>query len=472
MHRTMFRNFWVFLARCVALPAGWKKMVTVFGIYRSMIPETGRNFQATSDFFFRNFNLFPAGNTRSLMNTGWMSSSAPSQPPARFPARWWKQNIFFTGRDSLQEMFGGKIPRMEFFYRKLRQKHRVLMEGNQPLTGQWNYDADNRKKIPPGWEIPEPLLFENDFSDLKEMLEKAGISGVGSVDAARFTWPADRQQALELLDFFTSRLLPFFGTYEDAMSKRSWSICHSRLSFALNLKMLHPAEVCNAAIRAWESRREEISYNQLEGFVRQVLGWREFVRALYWREMPGYAAHNFLEHQRPLPEWFWTGKTSMNCLKLSISQTMEYAYAHHIQRLMVIGNFALLAGLHPDEVDQWYLGVYIDALEWVEMPNTRGMSQFADGGKIASKPYVSSAAYIDKMSDYCSSCSYSSKAKTGKNACPFNSLYWHFFHRHSDKLRGNPRIGMMYQVWDKMDASSRQAMLLQAEDYLKQIDTL
>jgi deoxyribodipyrimidine photolyase-related protein len=230
--------------------------------------------------------------------------------------------------------------------------------------------------------------------------------------------------------------------------------------------------VIDAAIVAWQQRPDEISFNQLEGFVRQILGWREFVRGLYWREMPGFAKKNFLDHQRSLPVWFWTGETRMACLNHSIGQTLNHAYAHHIQRLMIIGNFALLAGIHPDEMDHWFLSVYIDALEWVEMPNTRGMSQYADGGLIASKPYVSSGAYIDKMSDYCGSCHYKVKEKTGDKACPFNSLYWHFFQRHESSLKGNPRIGMAYQVWQKMPESSRQAMVDKAEYYLQNIENL
>jgi deoxyribodipyrimidine photolyase-related protein len=389
---------------------------------------------------------------------------------AGIPGRACDSEHFYTSRNSLREMFGQKVPRMEFFYRNLRKKHHILMEGDEPLTGRWNYDAENRKKVPKGLPLPEPMLFSHDLSEIRSMLEKGGIRTVGKVRAEAFSWPLDRQEALQVLEYFVRELLPLFGTYEDAMTQRSWSLFHSRLSFALNLKMLHPDEVIQAAIAAIEQRPEEISYNQVEGFVRQILGWREFVRGLYWREMPVFAEKNFLEHRRPLPQWFWTGKTNMNCLKHAIGQTMEHAYAHHIQRLMVIGNFSLLAGLHPDELDQWYLSVYIDAIEWVEMPNTRGMSQFADGGLIASKPYVSSAAYIDKMSDYCGSCAYSSKTKTGEKACPFNSLYWHFYHRHSDKLRRNPRIGMMYQVWEKME--NKTDILEQAEQYLSRIETL
>ena len=389
---------------------------------------------------------------------------------AGIPCRVCDSEHFYTPRNSLRDMFGQKVPRMEFFYRNLRKKYRILMEGDEPLTGRWNYDSENRKKVPKGLSLPEPLLFSRDLGEIKSMLEKAGVRTVGEVNADTFSWPLDRQEALQVLDYFIRDLLPHFGTYEDAMTQRSWSLFHSRLSFSMNLKMLHPAEVVQAAISAMEQRPEEISYNQVEGFARQILGWREFVRGLYWREMPGFTEKNFMEHRRPLPAWFWTGNTKMNCLKQSIGQTMEHAYAHHIQRLMVIGNFALLAGLHPDELDLWYLSVYIDAIEWVEMPNTRGMSQFADGGLIASKPYVSSAAYISKMSDYCDGCAYSAKIKTGEKACPFNSLYWHFYQRHSDKLKRNPRIGMMYQVWEKME--DKAAILQQAEKHLSHIEDL
>lgn len=388
------------------------------------------------------------------------------------PCRVFDTEHFFTERDVLRKLFGNRIPRMELFYRQLRKQYRILMDGAAPLTGQWNYDADNRKKIPSGQVIPEPLQFSTDLREVEQMLLKEGVEHIGTADAARFPWPVSREQSLELLHYFVRVCLPLFGTYEDAMSRRSWSLFHSRLSFSMNLKMLHPAEVLEVAIQAWRENPTAISFNQLEGFVRQILGWREFVRALYWREMPGYNQKNFLEHRRPLPSWFWTGKTRMQCMQQAIGQTMERAYAHHIQRLMLIGNFSLLAGLHPDEVDQWFLSVYIDAVEWVEMPNTRGMSQFADGGLIASKPYVSSAAYIGKMSDYCTSCAYSAKEKTSENACPFNSLYWHFYQRHESRLKGNPRIGMAYQLWAKMKPDDRKAILEKAGQHLENIENL
>jgi deoxyribodipyrimidine photolyase-related protein len=240
----------------------------------------------------------------------------------------------------------------------------------------------------------------------------------------------------------------------------------------MNIKMLSPREVIDGAINAWKNDPEKISFNQVEGFVRQIIGWREFMRGVYWSHMPDFAQLNFFQHDRKLPKWFWTGETKMNCLKHAIGQSLDKAYAHHIQRLMVTGNFMLLAGIDPDEVDRWYLGIYIDALDWVELTNTRGMSQFADGGIVGTKPYVSSAAYIDKMSEYCSGCAYSKSLKTGEMACPFNSLYWHFYDRNESKLASNPRIGMMYNVWRKMDPSNQFALLVQAEYYLQHIEEL
>jgi deoxyribodipyrimidine photolyase-related protein len=253
------------------------------------------------------------------------------------------------------------------------------------------------------------------------------------------------------------------------MTVNQWSVYHSRISFSLNVKLLHPLEVIQVAINAWEKNPNEIAFHQLEGFVRQILGWREYMRGVYWAQMPEYGNVNYFDHQNELPQMYWTGKTKMNCMKHAIGQSLNYAYAHHIQRLMVTGNFALLAGVHPNEVDKWYLGIYIDAIEWVEITNTRGMSQFADGGLLATKPYVSSAAYIDKMSDYCKGCYYDKKKKTGDRACPFNSLYWNFFDKHRHLLQKNPRIGMMYSVWDKMDPKTRSEILQQAQLYLNQI---
>jgi deoxyribodipyrimidine photolyase-related protein len=275
-----------------------------------------------------------------------------------------------------------------------------------------------------------------------------------------------------LLDFFVTECLPLFGTYEDAMTPNEWSLYHSRISFSLNTKLISPIEVINKAIDEWKKRPNEIEFNQLEGFVRQIIGWREYMRGIYWQKMPEYANLNYFEHQNKLPNWYWTGKTKMSCLKHTIHQSLEYAYAHHIQRLMITGNFALLSGVHPDEVDKWYLGIYIDALDWVEITNTRGMSQFADGGIVGTKPYVSSATYIDKMSHYCGGCFYKKSVKTGDKACPFNSLYWNFYDQHKDKLAKNPRIGMMYNVWNRMEPKAKSDLLQQAQYYLEHINEL
>lgn len=380
---------------------------------------------------------------------------------------------FLSTRNELGDFFNGKkIFLMESFYRYMRKKYHILMEGSQPLTGRWNYDHENRKKLPAQHKPISPLVFNTDVTELVAMIKKANCKTIGSIHPKSFFWPINREQSLQLLDYFVTECLPFFGTFQDAMSPGEWSIYHSRLSFSMNVKIISPKEVINRAIEEWQRRPEAIQYNQLEGFVRQIIGWREYMRGVYWNQMPNYNQLNFFNHTNSLPEWFWTGNTKMNCLKNSIQQSLDYAYAHHIQRLMITGNFALLAGVHPDEVDQWYLGIYIDAIEWVEITNTRGMSQFADGGIVGTKPYVSSASYIDKMSHYCSSCFYKKSIKTGEKACPFNSLYWNFYDRHKDKLSQNPRIGMMYNVWNKMKSDDKTALLQQADLYLKNINEL
>lgn len=380
---------------------------------------------------------------------------------------------FFSFRTELGTFFQGKKTfLMESYYRALRKKHQILMEGDHPITGQWNYDSENRKKLPKNHKPTAPLVFNTDVSALMEEIVASNIKTMGTVDAKHFIWPINRIQSIELLEFFVAECLLLFGSYQDAMAPNEWSLYHSRLSFSLNTKMISPLEVINSAIAEWEKNPERIAYHQLEGFVRQIIGWREYMRGIYWLKMPEYASLNYFDHHEKLPDWFWTGKTKMNCLKDAIGQSSNFAYAHHIQRLMVTGNFALLAGVHPDEVDAWYLGIYIDALDWVEITNTRGMSQFADGGIVGTKPYVSSASYIDKMSHYCGSCYYQKAKKVGEKACPFNSLYWNFYDKHEDKLANNPRIGMMYNVWRKMKPEEKTALLEQADYYLKQVNTL
>ena len=380
---------------------------------------------------------------------------------------------FLSKRDDLEEFFKGKKTYlMESFYRDMRKKFNILMEGDQPLTGKWNYDSDNRKKMPNDHVPPHPILMDRDVSEITDLLSKESIKSIGEINPKHFIWPVNRSEAKEVLGYFVDHLLEHFGDFQDAMTPKYWSLYHSRISFALNAKILSPLEVVNAAILKWESAPDTISISQLEGFVRQIIGWREYMRGVYWAKMPAFEKLNYLDHQKKLPSWYWTGKTKMKCMSHAIHQSLDYAYAHHIQRLMITGNFALLAGIHPDEIDEWYLGIYIDAIQWVEITNTRGMSQFADGGIVGTKPYVSSANYIDKMSHYCKDCYYDKKEKTGPKACPFNSLYWNFYDRHTDKLSKNPRIGMAYRLWAKMDNDKKVDILNQAKTYLDNIEDL
>ena len=366
-----------------------------------------------------------------------------------------------------------KQQRMEHFYRRIRKESGWLMdEDDKPVGGQWNYDVENRKAMPADVEPPDALLFDNDIGEARARLEKHGIETIGRLEGDVLGWPVDRAQSRALLKHFVDELLPHFGDYQDALTDRDWSLFHSRLSFSMNSKILSPREVVEAVLDAWSEDRDRYPLAAVEGFVRQIIGWREFMRGIYWTRMPDYAGMNHLEHDRALPGYYWTGETRMACMKQAIGQSLEHAYAHHIQRLMVTGNFALLAGVDPDAVDAWYLGIYIDAIEWVEMPNTRGMSQFADGGIIASKPYVSSGNYIRKMGDHCKGCFYDQKSRAGERACPFNPLYWHFMVRHRDRFDSNPRIGMIYRSWDRMDEDRRDAILDSAEQVLENIESL
>lgn len=380
---------------------------------------------------------------------------------------------FLTHRLGIDEFFSGKKTYlMERFYREMRVKHNLLMNGDEPEGGQWNYDHSNRKKLPKNETPIAPKVWNRDVRSTYERIQNAGVKTIGEIDPEHFIWPVTREESLELLEFFATEMLYKFGDYQDALHTDYWSVYHSRLSFAMNVKLLSPLEVVRRCIDEWKSRKDEISLSQIEGFVRQIIGWREYMRGVYWAKMPEYAEMNALNHTAKLPDWFWTGKTQMKCLEKSIKQSLQHAYAHHIQRLMVTGNFALLAGIHPDDVDAWYLGIYIDAIEWVEMPNTRGMSQFADDGIVGTKPYNSSANYMHKMSNYCSNCSYDYKKKTGENACPFNSLYWNFYDRHKEKFSNNPRLGMAYRHLNKMDPKQKAEILETAQNYLQRIDEL
>ncbi len=380
---------------------------------------------------------------------------------------------FITDRYDLKDFFSGKKSIiMESFYRDLRKKTGILMNGEKPLGDKWNYDKENRKKLPKNFTCPPPYECISDVREIYDEIQKANLAYIGHIIPERFIWPLNRKESLEMLDDFIIRHLSTFGDYQDAMDESYWSISHSRLSFSLNTKMISPLEVIKRVEQTYMDNPEQFALNQIEGFIRQILGWREFMRGIYWMEMPHYKNLNALDANRKLPDYFWTGKTKMNCMKHAINQSLDHAYAHHIQRLMVTGNFCMMAGISPDEVDQWYLGIYIDAFEWVEITNTRGMSQFADGGIVATKPYCSSSNYINKMSNYCKGCHYDQKDKYGDNACPFNPLYWHFLEHNRSKFQKNQRMSMIYRIWDKFDEHVKANYINKAKSYLNDLESL
>jgi len=380
---------------------------------------------------------------------------------------------FITERNELTEFFKNKKQLLlENFYQHLRKKHNILVSGKgEPEGGQWNFDKQNRKKLPKNHNVTHLRAFENDVSDVLKDVKSAKIKFFGK-EEVKIKYPINREQSLRMLNDFIKNGLQNFGSFQDAMHTDHWRLYHSLLSFSLNTKQISPKEVIDKTVDFYHSNESNVEIKQVEGFVRQILGWREYVRGVYWKEMPSYKKENFLKLKEDLPTFYWDGNTKMNCLKHSINQSLDYSYAHHIQRLMVTGNFALLAGVHPDQVDEWYLGIYADALEWVQLPNTRGMSQFADGGILGTKPYVSSANYINKMSNYCADCYYSKTKTYGDKACPFNSLYWNFIDQHEDKLSNNPRMGMMYSLWGKREQEEKTKILEQANEYLTNINEL
>ncbi len=362
---------------------------------------------------------------------------------------------------------GRKQLRMEYFYREMRRKTGLLMEGDEPTGGQWNYDADNRKAIDADYTPPPRRRFEPDAvtQEVLDLVAARFDNHVGDLD--EFDWGVTHDDAQAALEHFVSDCLPTFGDYQDAMAAGEPFLSHSLISLYLNVGLLDPLAVCRAAEEAY--RGDHAPLNAVEGFIRQILGWREYVRGIYWLKMPEYKTLNYLEADRPLPDFYWTGDTDMACLADAIGQTKRHAYAHHIQRLMVTGNFALLTGVAPEAVNDWYMAVYADAYEWVELPNTHGMAIFADGGIMASKPYAASGAYIDRMSDYCRECRYSVTTKTGPKACPFNYLYWDFMMRHEDRLRANPRIGRMYGALDRMADAKKATIRADAKRFLESI---
>ena len=370
---------------------------------------------------------------------------------------------------------GGKKLRMEFFYRKMRQKYDVLMQGSEPEGGTWNFDAENRKTF--GKTGPKNVPTAPQVSI--DALTQAVINAVeqyfpnhpGSLK--HFIWPVTREAALQFLDDFIANKLAGFGDHQDAMWQSSNAaqtpfLWHSLLSTSLNLKLLNPREVIAAAVAAYKNHQLPLA--SIEGFIRQILGWREFIRGMYWLDMPQLGESNHYQHNRQLPRWYWSGDTHMNCMQQTVNDTMQHGYAHHIQRLMVTGMFGLLAEINPREVEAWYLAVYVDAVEWVELPNVAGMALYANGGRFTSKPYVASGTYIKRMSNYCNHCQYKPEVKTGADACPTTTLYWNFLIKHYDSFSRNPRTALMTKNVDRFSTEEIAAIQMQAEKILKHID--
>jgi deoxyribodipyrimidine photolyase-related protein len=362
---------------------------------------------------------------------------------------------------------GRRTLRMEFFYREMRRRTGLLMEGDAPSGGAWNFDQENRKRVPKGLRVPKPPAFPPDAvtEEVLALVTARFSSNFGRLEG--FSFPVTPAEAETALSAFLRDRLPAFGDYQDAMAAGEPTLFHSLISTSLNLGLLDPLSVCRAAEAEWRAGRAPL--NAVEGFIRQIIGWREYVRGLYWLKMPDYARLNALGADRALPAFYWSGDSGMACMDQAIGQTRDLAYAHHIQRLMVTGNFALLAGIDPAEINAWYLAVYADAFEWVELPNTHGMAIFADGGIMASKPYAASGKYIDRMSDYCGSCRHSVAEATGPRACPFNALYWDFLARHRARFEANPRMAQMYRTMDRMDPAKVAAMRREAAAFLDRV---
>ena len=368
------------------------------------------------------------------------------------------RHFYTTVRDFAAHAKGRKSLRMEYFYREQRRRYQVLMDGEEPVGGRWNYDSENRQPFGPEGPgfLPQAPQFAPDAitQEVIALVRTRFAQHPGSLE--HFAWPVTREQALQALQSFISERLPHFGPWQDAIWPGEPWLYHAQLGAALNLKLLNPREVVAAAEAAY--RAGQVPLASAEGFIRQILGWREYVRGIYWTRMPGYLEGNALDAHQPLPAWYWDGRTDLACLHDAISQTLEHGYAHHIQRLMVTGLYALLLGVEPKEVHAWYLGVYVDAVEWVELPNTLGMSQHADGGLMTSKPYIASGKYIERMSPLCKGCRYDPAQRTGENACPITTLYWDFLLRHETRLAANPRTALQVKNLARLDPQERHAI--------------
>ncbi|KQS85781.1 MULTISPECIES: cryptochrome/photolyase family protein [unclassified Rhizobium] len=377
-------------------------------------------------------------------------------------------NRFLCSKFEFQDWARGRRSlTMEYFYRDMRRRTGLLMNGNNPEGGRWNFDAENRKPAKPDLFRPKHAKFDPDKTtrDVLNLVERTFPKNIGST--ANFSFAVTRADAEEAARTFVKEFLPNFGETQDAMLSEDPFLNHALLSFYINIGLLDPLALCHQAERAYIEG--EAPLNAVEGFIRQIIGWREYIRGIYWLKMPGYEHSNVFKADRPLPGFFWSGDTNMACVSQVITQTIDYAYAHHIQRLMVVGNFSMLAGLDPHAVHEWYLSVYADAFEWVELPNVIGMSQFADGGFMASKPYAASGAYISRMSDYCDGCRYDVSKKTGEDACPFNALYWDFIDRNTAILSKNHRLAQVYSTWRRMDEDKRQSYRKSAASFLTKL---
>lgn len=407
-----------------------------------------------------------------------ISKRAAGQNEAKKCRLEWREDQHFLCSLPQFRQWAGKSNtlRMEFFYRHMRQKTGVLMEGQgnskQPLGGQWNFDADNRKSFGKAGpqQVPQPRVFEHDDITRQVLAVVEQHFGDHPGSLARFNWPVTREQALLALNDFITQRLPYFGPHQDAMWTHLDFGWHSLLSSSLNLKLLHPLEVILAAEKAYHEQGLDLA--SVEGFIRQILGWREFIRGVYFTDMPQLAQANHYDHTNALPQWYWTGQTRMACMRECIRQTLDNGYSHHIQRLMVTGMFGVLAQIRPQELCAWYLAVYVDAVDWVELPNTAGMALFANGGRFTSKPYIASGAYVKRMSNYCNGCAYSPDVRSGPSACPMTTLYWNFLDAHEKEFAGNPRTALMVKNLHRMTDDERAAVKTTAQKMLSDLDSL
>ena len=401
------------------------------------------------------------------------STSEIGQKNLKISLQWREDIHFLCGLPEFKKWAGKSTSlRMEFFYRVMRKKYKVLMEGDEPVGGQWNLDAENRKSFGKAGpqNVPQPLTYKHSAitKEVLAMVEKEFADHPG--DLSRFNWPVTREEAQVALNDFIKNRLPHFGPHQDAMWTNLDFGWHSLLSSSLNLKLLNPLEVIHAAEKAYQKHNLDLA--SIEGFIRQILGWREFKRGVYFTDMPQLAQDNFYGHQNALPQWYWTGDTKMNCMKNSIEQTLQNGYSHHIQRLMITGMFGVTAQIKPQALCDWYLAVYVDAIEWVELPNTAGMALFANGGRFTSKPYVASGAYVKRMSNYCQGCKYSPESRSGADACPMTTLYWNFLDTHEKEFAGNPRTALMVKNLQRMSDEERSLVRAKATEMLGNLDAL